>query len=186
MTHAVANWPEDCHGGIEAAIAEFKRRLPDWWYSLGECQVSCDATCAPTSHSADMDMIPLDERFNAGFQADLRQPSSLAASLRTVMNEALVARSDPGRMHVAADVYGDADDAGRDRAEALVADLRDRHGIVLEDWRTVARAPSVGGVEDGCRAEGVVLSLTVRDAALLLHDETIVTRYAMRQAEVGE
>jgi len=186
MTHAVEDWPEDCHGGIEAAIAEFKRRLPNWWYSLGECQVSCDATCAPTSRSADIDMIPLDERFNAGFQADLRQPSTLAESLRTVMNEALVAKSEPGRMHVTADLEGADGGTMEDVSLRLVDDLRLRHHVVIEDWRIVRATPFDRPDGKGPGEGHIVLSITVRDAELLLHDEAIVARYAVRQAEVEE
>lgn len=87
-------WPVDCHAGVEDAIAEFRRRLPGWWYSLGECQVSCDASCAPTRHSADIELIDFDRRFESGFHADLAQPNTLAASLRTVMAEALAAREE--------------------------------------------------------------------------------------------
>ena len=89
-----AEWPADCHAGVEDAISEFRRRLPDWWYSLGECQVSCDASCAPTRHSPDIELIDFDRRFDSGFHADLAQPSTLAASLRTVMAEALAAREE--------------------------------------------------------------------------------------------
>lgn len=88
------DWLAGCHAGIEDAIAEFRRRLPGWWYSLGECQVSCDASCAPTRHSPDIELIDFDRRFDSGFHADLAQPSTLAASLRTVMAEALAARED--------------------------------------------------------------------------------------------
>lgn len=86
-------WPNDCHSGIEAAIAEFKQKLPGWWFSLGECQVSCDASCAPTSESADLALIPLDDRFNCGFHADIEQPATLEEALRQVMREALEARA---------------------------------------------------------------------------------------------
>ncbi len=87
-----AAWPVDCHGGIEGAIAEFKRTLPGWWFSLGECQVSCDASCAPTALSGDIALIPRDDRFNSGFHADLPQPSTLAAALRCALAEALSAK----------------------------------------------------------------------------------------------
>lgn len=88
----LSGWPEVCHDDLGPAIAEFKAALPGWWYTLGECQVSCDASCAPTSLSADLDLIPADERFNSGFHADLAQPSTLADALRTVMQEALEAK----------------------------------------------------------------------------------------------
>lgn len=86
-------WPTDCHTGIEAAIAQFRRDLPGWWYSLGECNVSCDASCAPTGESSDINLIPLDDRFNDGFHADLYQPSTLAEALNDVREQALAAIS---------------------------------------------------------------------------------------------
>ncbi len=82
-------WPADCHSGMEAAIAEFKRRLPGWWFSLGECRISCDASCAPTGLSPHVALAATDDRFNSGFHIDLPQPSTLATALRTVMIEAL-------------------------------------------------------------------------------------------------
>lgn len=86
------DWPEDCHTGIEETIAEFKRTLPGWWYSLGECQVSCDASCAPTKMSADIELIDIDKNFDAGFHVDILQPNTLSQALRAVMEDALDAR----------------------------------------------------------------------------------------------
>lgn len=87
----MSEWPADCHTGIEQAIVRFKRDLPGWWYSLGECQVSCDASCAPTALSEHIVLIPRDGRFNDGFHADLPQPSTLAEALDTVRRDALEA-----------------------------------------------------------------------------------------------
>lgn len=86
-------WPMDCHNGIETVIAAFRVALPNWWYSLGECQVSCDASCAPTSESDDIDLIEHDDRFNSGFHADLPQPSKLVFALTHVMHSALEAKA---------------------------------------------------------------------------------------------
>lgn len=105
-----AEWPANCHTGIEDAIAEFRLRLPGWWYSLGECQVSCDASCAPTRHSPDIELINFDQRFDSGFHADLIQPSTLAASLRTVMAEALSAREEALLAQARANTTGDEND----------------------------------------------------------------------------
>lgn len=80
--------------GLEGAIADFKATLPGWWYSVGECQVSCDASCGPTRESADIERIGSDARFDEGFHIDLPQPSSLADALRAVMAEALDALRD--------------------------------------------------------------------------------------------
>ena len=78
--------------GLEQAISDFKSSLPGWRYSVCECQVSCDASCAPTSESTDIELIGKDDRFNSGFHADLEQPSTLAQALRCVMAEAINAR----------------------------------------------------------------------------------------------
>lgn len=78
--------------GLEAMIARFREALPGWWYSLGECEKSCDASCAPTRESDDLALIPYDERFNSGFHCDLPQPSCLADALGAVMREAVIAR----------------------------------------------------------------------------------------------
>ena len=74
---------------LQEAIRLFKKHLPGWWYSVGECQVSCDASCGPTVESEHIHLIPLDDRFNSGFHADLPQPSTLADALYDVINQAL-------------------------------------------------------------------------------------------------
>lgn len=86
MTWATAPQPD-----LEATIAAFKAEFPGWWYSLGECQVSCDASCAPTSETIDIARLARDERFDSGFHADLAQPSTLAAALRNAMAQARAA-----------------------------------------------------------------------------------------------
>lgn len=95
---AATGWPERCHEDLEATIAKFKAILPGWWYSLGECQVSCDASCAPTRLSPDIALIEQDERFDSGFHADLAQPSTLAKALSTVLAEAIAAKVALGAM----------------------------------------------------------------------------------------
>jgi hypothetical protein len=78
---------------LEVTIRQFRDTLPGWWYSLGECDISCDASCAPTDKSPDIALIPADERFNSGFHADVPQPSTLAQALLHVMSEAVAARA---------------------------------------------------------------------------------------------
>ena len=87
-----ADWKDRDTVGLERAIAEFKAKLPGWWYTVGECQVSADASCAPTTESDDIKLIPRDCRFDDGFHADLTQPSTPADALRAVMNEGLAAK----------------------------------------------------------------------------------------------
>ena len=83
----------NCETGIEDVIKTFRRELPGWWYTVGECQVSCDASCGPTRESPDIDLIQLDRRFDDGFHADLDQPSTLAEALLDVMSQALEAKA---------------------------------------------------------------------------------------------
>ena len=83
------HWHTSTQEYLVEAIAEFKAKLPGWWYSVGECQVSCDATCAPTVESPDIAFIEVDDAFDHGFRIDLPQPSTLADALRNVMQQAL-------------------------------------------------------------------------------------------------
>ncbi|WP_323015812.1 hypothetical protein [Devosia sp.] len=86
----MAGWQTAPQDDLQMAIAEFKSKLPGWWYSLGECQVSCDASCAPTVESEHIHLIERQgDPFDAGFDADLPQPSTLADALRDVMRQAL-------------------------------------------------------------------------------------------------
>lgn len=93
----MTDWHSKPQDDLEAAIAEFKAALPGWWYSVCECQVSCDASCAPTAESEHINLIKPrepgiefeEDPFDSGFHADLRQPSTLAEALRTVMRDAL-------------------------------------------------------------------------------------------------
>ena len=82
-----------CEQHLETTIRQFRDALPGWWYSLGECDISCDASCAPTGKSADVALIPNDERFDSGFHVDVPQPSTLAQALLHVMGEAVAARA---------------------------------------------------------------------------------------------
>jgi hypothetical protein len=54
---AVVAWQTAPAIGLETAIAEFKAKLPGWWFSLGECQVSADASCGPTRESPHIALI---------------------------------------------------------------------------------------------------------------------------------
>jgi len=88
-------WKTAPQSDLEAAIAEFKATLPGWWYSVCECQVSCDATIAPTSESPDIALAKFGNEFDSGFSVDIPQPSTLAQALRHVMAEAIAAKTAP-------------------------------------------------------------------------------------------
>ena len=88
----MSDWRKTPQDGLEAAILDFKLEFPGWYYSVCECQVSCDATIAPTTESEDINLIPRDCRFDDGFRVDLPQPSTLAKALRWVMIDARTAK----------------------------------------------------------------------------------------------
>lgn len=91
VSGAAANWQTAPATDLEAAIARFKTELPGWWFMVCECQVSCDASCAPTTESPHIDLIAANPAFDSGFHADLVQPSSLAAALDNVREQAIAA-----------------------------------------------------------------------------------------------
>lgn len=94
------DWHTKPQDGLEAAILDFKLEFPGWWYSVCECKVSCDATIAPTSDSADTALIYESKLgdgkegcpFDSGFTVDLPQPSTLSEALRHVMRMAREAK----------------------------------------------------------------------------------------------
>lgn len=78
---------------IEQAIAEFKERLPGWWFTVGSCSVSRDASCAPDIAGPDADLCAF-RLFDQGFHYDDADPeSTVASSLRKVTADALLARA---------------------------------------------------------------------------------------------
>lgn len=76
---------------LDQAIARFKAALPGWWFSVGECSVSCHASCGPDRQWQDAALLS-EKHFDEGFDADLAQPSTTAAALHQVMTEGLAAR----------------------------------------------------------------------------------------------
>ncbi len=58
-------------------IVAFKKEFPGWWWSVGECQVSCDATVGPTPVSPDAGLLAF-RIFDEGFDGDIHQPSTSA------------------------------------------------------------------------------------------------------------
>lgn len=94
----------DDTGDLQAAIAEFHSALPGWWFSVGSCSVSCDASIGPDrAYIAE----PILTIFDEGIHADLTQPSTLAAALRQVTAEAVEALRDPQAYAAANPLYRD-------------------------------------------------------------------------------
>jgi hypothetical protein len=78
---------------LAAAIREFETALPGWWWTLGYCGVSRDASCGP-DYSSNENQLEL-KVFDNGFHCDDVAPkSTVANSLRIVMRQALAARAE--------------------------------------------------------------------------------------------
>jgi hypothetical protein len=73
---------------LVGAIAEFRAALPGWWFTVGECSVSCDATVGPDAAHVPEPFLSL---FDAGFDGDLRQPATVADALREATRQAVEA-----------------------------------------------------------------------------------------------
>lgn len=63
---------------LSQAIAYFKDKLPGWWFTVGECSVSCDATVGPDVAYCPKWML---DAFDDGLDCDLYQPSTIAQAL---------------------------------------------------------------------------------------------------------
>lgn len=85
-------WQPSYVDDLIVMIREFEETLPGWWWSLGNCHVSRDASCGPDSTGPDADLLEMRE-FDSGFHCDSRM-DTLASSLRNVMEQALAARGD--------------------------------------------------------------------------------------------
>lgn len=73
-------------------ITRFREALPGWWFTVGECSVSADASCGPDRTGPDARLLSI-RLFDDGFHADLPQPSSMAAALADVTAQAISARA---------------------------------------------------------------------------------------------
>jgi len=73
-----------------AAVAEFERRLPGFWWSVGQCSVGAHASCAVDGAGVQKHLLdcPVGDPFDTGFHCDTDKGSP-AEALRNVMNQAL-------------------------------------------------------------------------------------------------
>ena len=79
---------------LVAAIKEFEAALPGWWWTVGYCGISRDASCGPDYSNFNTDHLEL-ELFDNGFHCDDKEPgSTVAGSLRNVMHQALEAKAE--------------------------------------------------------------------------------------------
>lgn len=78
-------------GDLPAAIARFHSLLPGWWFSVGVCHVSADATVAPDRAGQDFDLLKM-KFFDEGFSANIMPPATMAQSLCAATDMGVAAR----------------------------------------------------------------------------------------------
>lgn len=80
---------------LALAIKEFEQVLPYWWFSVGKCSLTRDASCGPDLSYEDAWLLKIPETtiFDEGFHCDDRE-GTLASSLRDVMNQGLKAKKE--------------------------------------------------------------------------------------------
>ena len=77
--------------GLDASAVAALKRVPEgWWWSIGVCSVSCDASIGPDVNHCDKATL---EAFDAGFHCDLAQPSTVAGAIIHVCEQAALARA---------------------------------------------------------------------------------------------
>jgi hypothetical protein len=76
---------------LDEALRLFHAEFPGWCGRSARCHVSCDATIAPDRYGLDEDLLQY-RTFDNGFPVDLRQPSTVADAMLTVMAKARTAR----------------------------------------------------------------------------------------------
>lgn len=76
---------------ISEMVKAFRRDLPGWWLSFGECSVSCHASCGPDRQGKDRHLLAGRGKFDDGFHADIDQPSRMADAINDVRRQALKA-----------------------------------------------------------------------------------------------
>ena len=66
------------------AIKRFEKEFPDWWWSIGKCFVSRDASCGPQRKSKDGHLLN-DRVFDNGFHSD--HEGTIADALQDVSEQ---------------------------------------------------------------------------------------------------
>jgi hypothetical protein len=79
-------------GDLQAAIDYFHNTLPGWWFSVGACHVSADATVCPDTAGVDGWLAKTIRFFDEGFDVDLHPPATMADALIRATDLASAAR----------------------------------------------------------------------------------------------
>ena len=80
--------PEDI-AALALAVARLERELPEWWWRVGACHLTADATIGPDLAGEDAWLLDVIEFFDS----DLPQPASCAAALHDCIDQGKAARA---------------------------------------------------------------------------------------------
>lgn len=83
---------KDSTKGLILAIERLYEELPGWWFSLGNCHVSADATIGPDRSGADKHLLQIKE-FDDGIDGSVLHPATLAEALHRAIDLAHEAKS---------------------------------------------------------------------------------------------
>lgn len=85
-------WQPECTDELATAIRRLEAELPGWWWSVGACHVSADASIGPDRVGPDADLLRI-ESFDCGFHSDVPQPSTCGEALNRCIDMAIFAKS---------------------------------------------------------------------------------------------
>lgn len=89
-------WQPENGAELAFAIKRLEKELPGWWWRVGACHVSADATIAPDLTGPDAALLEL-KQFDEGFDCDLPQPATCAQALHGAIDAALAAKRAAGQ-----------------------------------------------------------------------------------------
>ena len=93
MTDCLRPLTKDELAELVTVIDDFGAALPGWWWSIGRCHLSNDASCGPSSIGPDAHLLVY-KLFDEGFHCDDQDPDSTpATSLQNVMDQAIKAKA---------------------------------------------------------------------------------------------
>jgi len=75
---------------LSSAIRRFERDLPGWWWTIGACSASRNASCGPDRNGPDAHLLAI-RKFDDGFHVDL-EDGTRAQALDIVRIDVLEAK----------------------------------------------------------------------------------------------
>jgi len=106
------------------AVEKFERELPGWWWTVGDCSVSADASCGPDRVGPDVHLLDF-RLFDEGFDVDLRHRERPSNTPRATPSDALLAVLEEAKAAKAAFLRGELRDEVTRRSSANCGDAHD-------------------------------------------------------------